>query len=160
MTAREFLLSRVYRAGYPVMRAVWFVTRPEIHGSKCVLLHGDRVLLVRHTYGDRGRWDLPGGALRPGEDPLDGARRELREETGLQPTELIAAGSFQIRLEFRLDTVHCFACRLDGQPGAATVLQLDHAEIRQARWFPLDSLPVKIGAAARRAVEMGVTAME
>ena len=29
-----------------------------------------------------GLWWLPGGALRPGEDPADGARRLLAEETG------------------------------------------------------------------------------
>jgi ADP-ribose pyrophosphatase len=29
-------------------------------------------------------WELPAGKLEPGEDPLEGARRELEEETGYQ----------------------------------------------------------------------------
>lgn len=43
---------------------------------------GDRVLLIKHTR--LGVWLPPGGELEPGETPLEAARRELREETGLE----------------------------------------------------------------------------
>lgn len=39
-----------------------------------------RILLLRARYS--GRWILPGGALHQGEDPLEGTRRECREELG------------------------------------------------------------------------------
>lgn len=44
----------------------------------------DRVALVsQHRYTlDRLSWEIPEGGARPDEDPLEGARRELREETG------------------------------------------------------------------------------
>ena len=47
-----------------------------------------RVLLVRVApeYPQAGRWTLPGGGLNFGEDPADGALRELTEETGLVGT--------------------------------------------------------------------------
>lgn len=32
-----------------------------------------------------GYWELPGGKVEPGEDPLTAARRELAEETGIDP---------------------------------------------------------------------------
>lgn len=41
---------------------------------------GWRVLLLRaYTY-----WDCPKGVVEPGEDPLATARREVREETGIE----------------------------------------------------------------------------
>ncbi len=45
----------------------------------------DAVLLARIApgYPDPGAWTLPGGGLDFGEDPADGALRELTEETGL-----------------------------------------------------------------------------
>ncbi|MGW5233029.1 NUDIX hydrolase [Streptomyces nodosus] len=42
-----------------------------------------RVLLVRPTYHEDGRWLLPGGVVEPGEHPLDTCRREITEELGL-----------------------------------------------------------------------------
>jgi ADP-ribose pyrophosphatase YjhB (NUDIX family) len=46
----------------------------------------DRLLLCRiaqgHSVGFDGWWTLPGGGLDHGEDPRDGALRELTEETG------------------------------------------------------------------------------
>ena len=41
-----------------------------------------RVLLIRHKR--LGTWLPPGGELCEGETPLEAARRELREETGLE----------------------------------------------------------------------------
>ncbi len=47
----------------------------------------DAILLTRIAPGatvrDDGKWTLPGGGLDFGEDPRDGALRELEEETGL-----------------------------------------------------------------------------
>jgi ADP-ribose pyrophosphatase YjhB (NUDIX family) len=53
-----------------------------------------RVLLARRAIEpDRGKWDILGGFLEEGEHPLDGLRRELREETGLEvePLEFLTA---------------------------------------------------------------------
>ncbi|KPN29304.1 nucleoside triphosphate pyrophosphohydrolase [Halolamina pelagica] len=41
----------------------------------------DELLLVRRA-SDSG-WELPGGRLEPGENPVPGLRREIDEETGL-----------------------------------------------------------------------------
>ena len=58
----------------------------ERHAARVLLFdQNDRVLLIRgREPGNPATfWFTPGGGLDPGEDDLDGARRELREETGL-----------------------------------------------------------------------------
>jgi predicted NUDIX family NTP pyrophosphohydrolase len=35
---------------------------------------------------DEGAWTIPKGAIEEGEEPIDAARREFREETGIEPT--------------------------------------------------------------------------
>lgn len=50
--------------------------------SIAVVRDGELLWLRR---ADTGLWTLPGGHLNPGEEPLAGAVRELREETGLTP---------------------------------------------------------------------------
>lgn len=39
-------------------------------------------------------FDLPAGSLNPGEDPLDGARREFEEETGFYPDHIEPLGYY------------------------------------------------------------------
>lgn len=56
-------------------------------GAYALCLEAGRLLLCRISQGypDAGRWTLPGGGLAWGEAPEAGMRRELLEETGLEP---------------------------------------------------------------------------
>ena len=46
--------------------------------------NGGEILLIKHKR--LGTWLPVGGEIEPGETPLEAARRELREETGLEGT--------------------------------------------------------------------------
>ena len=54
-----------------------------------------RVLLIRRR--DNGCWALPGGCQELGETPAEGARRECREETGLEVRVTRLLGVFSSR---------------------------------------------------------------
>lgn len=67
-------------------------TRPWV-GIGVLAFRGEHVLLVRRGRPPRlGEWSLPGGAQRIGERAEEAARRELREEAGIEvgPLDLLA----------------------------------------------------------------------
>jgi len=68
------------------------------YGSVATLaVHEDgRIVLVRqwrHPVG-ASLWELPAGLLNRGEEPKEGARRELEEETGLSPAAMEPIADF------------------------------------------------------------------
>jgi 8-oxo-dGTP pyrophosphatase MutT (NUDIX family) len=128
-----------YRCAYLGLRIWWFVRRPNVNGVKCVLTDGDRVLLVRHTYGHRG-WDLPGGTVKRGEEPETAATREMHEELGVSVEEWAPIGQLRGRLDHRRDQLDCFQAELR-EPSIA----IDLGELSAAGWFERDRLPSDLG---------------
>lgn len=61
--------------------------QPKILSAGVVVVRwfdGDRRYLILRAYR---YWDFPKGVVGPGEDPLEAARREVREETALDDLE-------------------------------------------------------------------------
>ncbi len=63
---------------------------PDPKVAVAVLIQrNEQVLLVQRRYDpQKGHWTLPSGFVDAGEDPLEAARRECREETGLVTGDL------------------------------------------------------------------------
>jgi len=56
--------------------------------AKIVLFNGDKILLLVSTHPNfKNKLDLPGGHIHYNEDPVEGLRREVKEETGLIVTD-------------------------------------------------------------------------
>lgn len=63
----------------PSCERKWYVNAAPTVGA-AILNDGRALITKRGSEPERGRFDIPGGFLEPGEHPIDGLRRELREE--------------------------------------------------------------------------------
>ncbi len=94
----------------------------------------DRTLLVaQHRYAlDEVSWEIPEGGVPAGESALDGAQRELREETGLTATTWVELGRLALSNSVTDERAVLFLAtgltQGDAEPEATESLEL--------RWLP------------------------
>jgi 8-oxo-dGTP diphosphatase len=99
-----------------------------------------RLLLARRAKEPfKGRWDIPGGFLEEGEHPLEGLRRELREETGLEvePHEFLGVWMDRYGGDSTAEAtlnLYWTARVASGEARAAD-------DVDDLRWFERDELP-------------------
>lgn len=126
----------LYRAAWQVRTAWWRLAKPQVRGTRVIVLDGEgSVLLIRQSYGSR-TWAAPGGGMGSRDaDVIACAARELFEETGL--------GLEKARhVETRYEQLH----------GATNVVEVvvgigvgeprpDGREVEEIGWFSLAALP-------------------
>jgi 8-oxo-dGTP diphosphatase len=116
--------------------------------ARILLVDGaGRVLLFRFTPGDRAPfWCTPGGALDPGESYAAAARRELREEVGIdrdcgpqvaqRTVDFLTIERVEVTADERWFRVDVDTCDVD--PAGHTVLE--RSVMKSWRWFRRDDL--------------------
>jgi ADP-ribose pyrophosphatase YjhB (NUDIX family) len=126
------------RLACPRCGFVVYASSKPTAGALCV--DNGRVLLARRAIEPfEGFWDIPGGFLEEGEDPLDGVRRELKEETGLEIEPQRFLGVWMDRYggdstaEATLN-LYWTARVLGGEAAPAD-------DVSELRWFDRDELP-------------------
>lgn len=109
-----------------------------------------RVFLILHKAGHH--WSFPKGRASPGETPLDTAKRELKEETGLDVVSLLRETPFTENYLFKRrgkmtsKKVEYFPAVVSGEP------RLQPEEIREGRWFDLKTALQVLTFAEARAI--------
>jgi ADP-ribose pyrophosphatase YjhB (NUDIX family) len=133
--------------------------RPWI-GIGVAAFRGDAVLLVRRARPPRlGAWSLPGGAQHLGERVQDTARRELREETGIEVGPLLLAevidaltADAEGRLRFHYTIIDFAARWTAGEARAGD-------DVSEVAWVLPDALPAHDLSAETLAVIAAARAM-
>ncbi len=116
------------------------VERFEV-AARALITHQDRVLLVYEA--DADIWVIPGGKLSPSESLLQGLRREIDEETGLEVKIGDMAAVFDILMPRDGYTAHKFEFVFHASPMSAPdfierdVVDGDQAgsPVSKMRWF-------------------------
>jgi 8-oxo-dGTP pyrophosphatase MutT (NUDIX family) len=161
--ARSALRTAGFRLFYQMphswrVRVVRLATYKYIVGAVVLVRDAEaaspgRLLLLRQP-PNRG-WTLPAGLLRRREPPLLGAVRELAEETGIQasPEHLRpAVPNAIVHAKGWVDVVFELSV-----PASTTQLSVDGAEVYEAAWHPIDSLPPLTHPTARLLAVYGLS---
>ena len=95
-----------------------------------------RVLLLKHRFRPGSGWGLPGGFIERGEQPVDGLRRELREEIGLEVEQLKLFAVRAFKKPKQVEIV--FLALAIGNPDELSF------EIQEAAWFSPSEFPAEL----------------
>ena len=128
-----------YRVAFRAARLWWRLRRPAHDGAVAAVWLRGRVLNVRQSYRSNSCW--PGGGIRGGEEPREAARRELREELGLEvsPGDLVFAREMAVEWDYRQERVRIFEVHLRAEPD----LRIDNRDIVAARFVEPQALPAE-----------------
>ena len=123
-------------------------------GAATLILDGQgRLLLMKRS--DSGCWGPPGGAVEPGEAVETAARREVREETGLELGEMTLFGIFSgPELYYKYpngDEVHNITIvYLTGERRGRVRLNGEHTDWH---WFAAAQIPEDLSPPIRPVIE-------
>jgi len=124
---------------------------PAPTASAVIRDEAGRILLARRAHDPgAGLWDLPGGFMDEGEEPLETLRRELREETGLdgEPGDFLGA----LPDRYGEDGIWTMNLYWDARLGSGEPRPAD--DVAELAWFPADRLPARDEFAFANTVEL------
>lgn len=99
----------------------------------------NQVVMVRQwRFGaETFSWEIPGGIMDEGEDPVEAGLRELREETGYEPKRCRMLGKISPNPALLGNTCHFV---LAEGVHLTSELEWDHHEELEVRLFPIDEV--------------------
>ncbi|XP_052241913.1 8-oxo-dGDP phosphatase NUDT18-like isoform X1 [Dreissena polymorpha] len=97
---------------------------------------GQMLLIQEAKQRIRGQWYIPAGRIEPGENFVDGVKREVKEEAGID-IEVITLCTLEICVSLLWYRICCIARPKGGR--LKTLAEQDEESL-QAQWFTLDQI--------------------
>jgi len=139
------------------IRAIWRTLPPQARlkivratqrkftASAAAIVINDKseVLLLDHVLRPFATWGLPGGFLSRGEQPEAALKREIREEVGVEITDI---SLYRVRNHDRHVEI-LYTARSN------QTAQIKSREIVNCGWFSADDLPKRVSPGQKRMIE-------
>lgn len=121
--------------------AAYLLERHHTVGVIVVVTHAEsrKMLLVEQALRQRGKWGLPGGFVKRGEQPEVTAHRELLEEAGIEIHAFEHVDAYRQPWARHYDLV--LAAETDDL-GSPSLNQ--SSEVRRAAWFDISRPPAQL----------------
>ena len=142
----DALIRLAFKIYYRAVLAVWFFTRPTIHGVFIAVWHDDMILIIKNSYR---QWHIvPCGGIKSAETLEHAAVRELFEEVGIEARvdQIRYVGKYADRYKYALDTGHFFELVLSNRPE----IKIDNREVIWAEFMqPADAAMLNLNPLVR-----------
>ncbi len=108
--------------------------KPLRKAVKCLLIEDEKIVITKYLKGNKsGYYDIPGGKIEENETPEDAAIREMKEETGIEVSNLTPKGFFEVEYQDRKYIFDVFmAQKYEGKP--------QNFEENTSEWIAIDEL--------------------
>ena len=101
--------------------------------SKVIISDNNGQILLLKRSDDRNDWDLPGGHLKKGEKPEEGAHREVKEETNLDISDIKPLNTYK--------NTHFFKCK--APKGDISLQKDEHVDFKWVNPKEIDKFQIR-----------------
>ena len=105
---------------------------PKIEVAACFITVNEKVLFMKRQphRSEPSKWGIPGGKLEKGETAHQAVRREIKEETGLELSDVKHLGTVYIRYPEVDFIYHMYGHDLQEYPEQIVIDSVEHEEYR------------------------------
>lgn len=128
----------IYKIAHTLLSLYWKIFKPETFGVKVMILNNKKtkILLIKNSYGLVDYWQMVGGGYKPKkENSTNAVLREVREELGIEISEIYFLNMYENLSEGKKDKVNIYMTKI-----SEDMEFKKSPEINEVKWFDLQNI--------------------